>query len=316
MTEGNIFLEQVLRSLPLVQISKGDLNRPLPNDPYDLYIFDGWLPADNQLPNGDLFIINPPSSTPLFTVREESELTDNTQVNTSDPRMTFVDFDSVNIRKFKTLTDIGWAQPLITAEGGPLVLAGERDGRQVAILTFDIHDSVLPLQITWPILMSNLLEWFTPQSIINAPNGLRIGESLAIHPSPEATGVRVTLPNGSTRNLPVDRQTLVFADTDIPGVYRVDMLKGDQIMQSAPFVVNLFTSDESDITPRASISLSGNEVTPTAHEEIGQQEFWPWVGLLALIVLLIEWYVYQRRIQAPTVFAPIFTRQRARGLAR
>jgi hypothetical protein len=128
--------------------------------------------------------------------------------------------------------------------------------------------------------------------------------------------VRITQPNGSTRDLPIDRQTVVFADTESPGVYRIDVLNGSEIIQTSSFAVNLFAPNESNITPQTSISLSGNEVAPSAREEIGQQEFWPWVALLALIVLLIEWYVYQRRIQAPTVFAPVFGRQRARGLAR
>lgn len=312
MTEGNLFLEQVLRSLPSVQAFKGDVTRPLPNDPYDLTIFDGWLPADNQLPAGDLLIINPPRSTAYFTVGAESDQTRNISVSINDPRMTFVDFGAVSILKFHLFSGVDWAQPLITADGGPLLLAGERDGRQIVLFTFDIHDSDLPLQITWPILMSNLLEWFTPQSIINVPGGLRVGQSLSIRPPFEATGVRVTPPDGSTRDLPIDRQTLVFADTETPGVYQIDVLNVSDIIQTGSFAVNLFAPGESNITPQTSISLSGNEVAPSAREEIGQQEFWPWVALLALIVLLIEWYVYQRRIQAPTVFR----RQRARGLAR
>lgn len=314
MTEGNLFLEQVLRSLPNAQAFKGDLTRPLPTDPYDLYIFDSWLPTDNQLPAGDLLIINPPRSTPLFTVGAETDQTRNITVNTNDSRMTFVDFNAVNILKFHQFSGIDWAQPLIAADGGPLVLAGEGDGRQIVLFTFDIHDSDLPLQITWPILMSNLLEWFRPQSIINVPSGMRVGESLSIRPPFEASGVRITLPNGSIRDLPIDRQTVVFADTESPGVYRIDVLNGSEIIQTSSFAVNLFAPNESNITPQTSISLSGNEVAPSAREEIGQQEFWHWIALLALIVLLIEWYVYQRRIQAPTVFAPM--RQRARGLAR
>jgi hypothetical protein len=309
MTEGNLFLEQILRSVPSIQAFKGDLTRPLPNDPYDLYIFDSWLPADNQLPAGDLLIINPPRSTSLFTVGSETDQTANITTNANDSRMTFVDFGAVSVLRFRQFAGVDWAQPLITADGGPLVLAGERDGRQIALFTFDIHDSDLPLQITWPILMSNLLEWFTPQSIINAPGGLRVGESLSIRPPFEATGVRIVLPDGIIRDLATDRQTVVFADTETPGVYQVDNLKGSEVIQSGSFVVNLFAPGESNIAPRGSISLSGNDIAPSAREEVGQQEFWPWVALAALIVLLIEWYVYQRRIQTPTVFAPV--RQRA-----
>jgi len=305
----NLFLEQVLRSLPSVQAFQGDVTRPLPTAPFDLYIFDGWLP--DSLPEGDLLIINPPSTTPLFTVGEEVSGATNIRVNTEDPRMAFVDFGDVNVLKFKSVSGADWADELITAEGGPLLLAGETDGRQVAVLTFDVHDSDLPLQITWPVLMSNLLEWFTPRAAFSAPDGLGIGQSLPIRPPVDASAVRITLPNGSNRTLRVDRETLVFADTDMPGIYTVDIVQDEEVSQSAPFAVNLFVPQESDITPRDSITLGDSVIAPAPREELGQREFWPWVALAALLILMIEWYVYQRRLQVRTVFRPILRLRRA-----
>ncbi len=315
LTASNLFLEQVLRSMPSIEAFKGDIKRPLPTDKYDLYILDSWQPADGQLPDGDLLIINPPSSTSLFTVGTEIKPSGTIKVASNDPRTTFVDFKDVNILKFKGLNGIDWADPLVITDNGPLLVAGEQDGRQVAILTFDIHDSDLPLQITWPILMSNLLEWFTPSSIISVPNGLQVGASLPIRPPLDATGVRVTLPDGSSKDMAIDRQTVVFADTQEPGLYKIDILNGAEIVQSAVLAVNLFAPNESNITPQQTISLSGNTISAATRDEVGQQEFWPWVALLALLILMIEWLVYQRRMQARTVFQPFF-RQSVQGVAR
>ena len=47
-----------MRSLPSVDLVEGDINQGLPTEPYDLYIFDGWLPP--TLPQGDLMFVNPP----------------------------------------------------------------------------------------------------------------------------------------------------------------------------------------------------------------------------------------------------------------
>lgn len=305
----NLFLEQVLRSLPGVQAFQGDVTRPLPNNPYDLYIFDGWMP--DKLPDGDLLIINPPNSTPLFTVGAEVGGANNIIVNADDPRMAFIDFGDVHVLKFKSVTGAAWADKLITSDEGTLLMAGETDGRQVAVLTFDVHDSDLPLQITWPVLMSNLLQWFTPQAAFSAPNGLTIGESLPIRPPLDASAVRVILPDGTQRNLTIGRETLVFADTDSPGIYTVDILKDDEVTQSAPFAVNLFAPNESDITPHDTITLGKDVIAPAVREEVGQREFWPWVALAALLILLIEWYVYQRRLQVRTVFRPNLRLRRA-----
>lgn len=312
LTPGNRFLTQVLRSLPGIEAFQGDTNRPLPNEPYDLYIFDSWLPTGG-LPDGDILFINPPASTPLFTVGADSAETGNISVRRDDPRMAFVDFGSVNVLKFKRIGGADWADTLIEADGGPLLLAGEVDGRQVAVLTFDLHESDLPLQITWPVLVANLLEWFTPQSAINAPDGLRVGDSLPIRPPFEATAVRITLPDGTTRSLEVGRETLVFADTDQPGIYRADILNGSTMMQSAPFAVNLFAPGESNIAPQPTITLSGATIAPSAREEVGQREFWPLAALLALLVLLIEWVVYHRRLQVRTMFRPTLRRREVTG---
>ena len=301
MTRGNLFLEQMLRSLPGIDAFRGDLNRGLPTRPFDLYIFDRWLPA--ELPLGDLLIIAPPASTPLFTVGPLTRGTTDARVNQADPRMTFVDFTNISILEFAQVTGADWATPLISAEGGSLLLAGEIEGRQVAILTFDLAASDLPLQITWPILMSNLLEWFTPGRIASIPGALSVGEALAIRPPLDADLLRITLPDGSVRDLPVARQVL-FAETDQLGSYGLALLRGDEVIGGQDFAVNLFDPQESAIAPRATITLGGQTVAPETGEAVGQFEFWPYVALLGLLILLSEWDVYHRRLRVPTLLRP------------
>jgi Ca-activated chloride channel homolog len=308
MTEGNLFLEQVMRYLPGVIAFKGTINDGLPEQPYDLYVFDGWLPP--TLPQADLLIINPPTSTSLFTVGAESQNIDNPTVEVNDPRMAFVDFSNVNVLNFHVIT-ADWAQTLIRVDGGPLVLAGETSGRQIAIITFDLHESSLPLDLAFPIMMSNMLEWFTPRSAINVPNGLDVGQSLAIRPQTSATTLRITLPDSSTRNINVDRETLIYADTSLTGLYTLEVLNNTTVIETVPFAVNLFDAGESNITPRTEIALGDTVVEQAQREELGQFEFWPFAAFLALLILLIEWQVYHRRMQVPTMMGPVLRRKRA-----
>ncbi len=309
MSEGNLFIEQVLRSLPGVEAFRGDLTRGLPAQPFDLYILDGWLP--NVLPEGDLLIINPPRSTPLFTVGEESRNPGQVRVQSDDPRMNFVDFDSVSLLAYRQISGADWAQTLISAADGPLLLAGEVDGRQVAVLTFDIHNTDLPLQITWPILMANLLDWFAPQGVITATSTLSVGDTLVIRPPLTAEALRITQPGGTVRELPVDRQSMIYAETEQTGVYQLEVVQDGAAQQSQLFTVNLFDSGESDITPQPTITLGSVTITPGAGDEVGQLELWPVVALLALLILLIEWYVYHQRLQTPTLLRPTMPRRAA-----
>ena len=308
MSPGNYFVEQVLRSLPSVELVVGNTERGLPNNPFDLYIFDRWLPP--ILPDGDMLIIDPPASTALFAVAEPSSATANPTVRTSDPRMTFVDFDGVNVAAFKPVT-AEWADALIAVDGGPLLLAGEVDNRQVAILTFNLFESDLPLQIAWPVLVSSLLDWYQPQDIVSAPDGLKVGDSVFIRPPLTASAIRVSLPDGAVSELPAGRDALVFANTGSPGIYMLDVLENGAVSQSSSFAINLFDPGESDITPTTSVTLGEVTVGAAEEEEVGQREFWPWLAAIALALLLIEWFAYHRRQRTPQAFAPVPSGRRA-----
>lgn len=307
MSDGNRFLEQVLRALPNTSAFQGDQRAGLPGDDFDLYIFDGWLPS--VLPDADMLIFNPPSSTPLFTVGETItieagvERFANPRTRRDDPRMAFIDVSGLNLAAFQEVS-ASWAVPLIENDGGPLLLAGETSGRQIAVFTFDLRQSDLPLQIAFPVLMSSLLDWFTPQQIVSAPEGLRVGETIAVTPPTEATAIRITLPDGTPRGLPIDRRTLSFTETTLPGIYRAEALNGEDVIESGAFAVNPLTT-ESDIQPQPTIQLGSVVIGGVQEEEIGQREFWGWLAAAALIVLLIEWYAYHRRLRAPTLFRPL-----------
>ncbi len=297
MSTGNRFLEQVLRSLPGVRTFQGSPDIGLPAGDFDLVILDGWLP--NTLPQSDLLIVNPPSSSSVFTLGEFTDQTSGIHVRRDDPRMTFVDFDAVNILRFRQI-EADWAEPLISAEGGALLLAGEADGRQIAILPFDLHESDLPLQITFPILMTSLLEWYSPEDVFDR-NAFVVGEPVALRLPADAQGVRITLPDGTSREMPLQANP-VFGDTEQPGLYTLDLTHLNQTIDRAYFSVNLFAPLESEITPRTSLTLGQIEITGGEEEEIGQYEFWGWLALIALLLLLVEWYVYWQRTRAPIRF--------------
>src|SRR5690606_32090608 len=103
--------------------------------------------------------------------------------------------------------------------GGDVIVAGENRGRQVAILSFNLLDSDFPLQIAFPIFMSNAIEWMTPANIISGGTGFRVGDVVRINPPLEASSIRVTLPDGSQQDLAVTGDTVVFADTLQHGFY-------------------------------------------------------------------------------------------------
>ena len=91
------------------------------------------------------------------------------------------------------------------------------NAQQIAILPFDLRDSNLPLLIAWPVLMANLMDWFSPADIVSLPDGLSVGDVLVISPPLLAESIRITTPDGSAHELPIAGERVAFANTDQAG---------------------------------------------------------------------------------------------------
>src|SRR5258706_1087527 len=300
VSKGNLFLEQLLASLPGIQPFRAlpgkDGALQIPNEPFDLYLLDGIIPV--ELPAGNLLFVNPPTgSNAFFQVGAPFKEMTNVQVR-EHPLTRFVDWSNVHILQAKTVQLPAWADVLISVDAGPLVFAGEMDNRRIAALTFDLRESDLPLQIAFPILFSNLINQLIPPGAFDAMQPLHPGESLSIAPQPGVQQVVVTSPSGLVFTVPPGVNGFTFTETNEPGYYAVNFIsKGADTV--AYFAVNLFDSSESDIRVRPSIQIGRAAVTSAQPEKIGQLELWPWLAALALLALLIEWPMYHRRNLLP-----------------
>jgi hypothetical protein len=66
--------------------------------------------------------------------------------------------------------------------------------------------------------------------------------------------------------------------------------------QTRRFAVNLFDPNESQIEPRPSVKIGETQVQagPTRRQP---RELWRWAVAFGLLFLLVEWWVYNRRVQ-------------------
>jgi Ca-activated chloride channel homolog len=309
--QNNIFLEEGLRSQSNIQSFRGDVSRStLPESPYDLYVFNNYLP--DTLPDADMLIINPPTDSELFTRLGLSEASTNIRLlERGHPIASFLNLETVNLRQFQLLGNIDWATPIAGATGGTVLWAGENRGRQIAIIPFDLLESDLPLQIAWPVFISNMLQWASPANIVNG-SSLSVGDVLRISPPLGASSARITLPDGTSRDLAISSDAFAFAETQAAGFYRIEILTGETVTESQIVAFNLFGTGESDITPITAINVGGGTVEGEDNEQFSFRELWPALLLLALLILLYEWYLYYKRLRVPTDVQPEIRRTTAR----
>ena len=305
-TPGNTFLERAIGLMPhldpiMVRVTNTLTNARIvqPATPPTLYVFDGVLPE--HLPEtGNLFFIDPPASTGLFAVAGTLTRTQVTHIEAKDSLLRYVDLDDLLIARARAIVSPSWARAVVAAEGGPLLLAGEVNGRRVAILTFDLHQSNLPLQVAFPILIANLSTWLAPTSAIDipaiagSPSALHPGTPVMLRPHIGTTEITVRTPSEKEWTYLVEgSRSIPFAETYELGVYTVEQQSAEKAVQ-AHFAVNLFSELESHIAPQDTIAVGASPVVGEAEGAAGQREWWRWLALIGLIVLMIEWIAHWR----------------------
>ncbi len=152
------------------------------------------------------------------------------------------------------------------------------------VMPFELRRSDLPLQLAFPILLANSIDWLAPPQGLSVPASVNPGEVVGL-----PTGARITTPDGAVST----SDGRGFAATQSLGVYKVSLgeLEGR-------FAVNFINSRESDVTPNPSLLIASGVAARVASGggQTGQREIWPYVAAVSLILLLIEWWIYQRGV--------------------
>lgn len=299
---GNRFLETGLDLLPGVQTTLVPTTTTTFTEStaqIPITILDGVVPP--ELPPGNLLFIAPPASTTYFSVTGELEFPSVRPVSGDEPLLRNVSLSEMSVLKATRIVPGSWARTVVDSDGAPLIVAGERDGRRIVVLAFDLHQSDLPLQVAFPLLLSNLVSYLSPGSGAEAAQ-LTPSEPLALQVDPTITEVVLTRPDGtriSSRNsaeVRLQSGQVVYADTNDLGVYTVEEFQDDELVARRRYAVNLFAPNESRVEPqqRLEVPQTSGLQTAATRERVGRQEFWRWLAALALAVLLIEWIVYHR----------------------
>ena len=302
-TEGNRFMETALSLLPGLTLTRVQPENVSTLPEADLTIIDGSLPPTMTLPAGNLLFIGPIRSTEFFTITGNLENPIPRNAAPDEPLLANLDIETISVLEAAWIDLPDWAQPLIIADPGtgyvgetpPLFFAGEVNGRRIAVLAFDLHRSDLPLQVSFPILLANLMEWLSPKSG-GVPFQIAPGDPLTLAlPPGEVDSVTLLRPDGSRVNLALQNGYLTTDDTLQLGLYEFVWSGGDRTTESLPFTVNLFNPRESSTAPSETLRLVAAEnVELEGLQDRARQEWWRTFASLALLLLFLEWLVYQR----------------------
>ncbi|MDK2971569.1 MAG: hypothetical protein PWP23_1324 [Candidatus Sumerlaeota bacterium] len=292
VSADNYFLEQVLQIDPRITISKIRPADYLPSDEYDIVVFDNCTTGD--LPPGNFLFVNALPPIEGFALNDPADAT-NPQVidwNRVHPLNRFCNFDGLQIGKSLSYTAPRSSVSILEALQTDLITLQETDTQRIVVVGFDIFQSYWPLDVSFPIFMSNLVDYFSRNRMGLYQPSYATGSAIAIYPDKEAVKATVTSPSGRTHEFSFDGiSTAYMTETHEAGVYTVEFDTGTRYL----LPVNLQSPSESLIAPADELAVGGREIIGTDQVVKTNQEIWHWLALAALLFLLIEWFIYTRR---------------------
>jgi hypothetical protein len=266
----------------------------------DLVVFDTWLPR--RLPATSVLAVGPPSGAgATLGLAVGRAVAAGALAAGDDPYGLLRSGDAgghtvdVGAVAVDTITPLGvpsWAYAVLQSGGRPVLVAGQDGARRVAVLGFALANSDWPLQIGFPIVVQNLLDWLAPS--LYGPAGVyHPGDPVALIAAPGATALGVVDPAGHRTAVAPPFPAQPFVDTSVPGLYTVEQHTPAGLRRT------LFAVDAPPLLQSAGTSAPhGAAAAPaptTAKPAQVPVELSSYVAALALLVLAGEWWVAARR---------------------
>ncbi|HZZ30226.1 MAG TPA: VWA domain-containing protein [Pirellulales bacterium] len=223
----------------------------------------------------------------------------------SHPLMQWLDLGDVDIGEARPVTPPAGGTRLIDSNKGTLLAIAPREGFEDAVLGFEIYTTdkegeQVP-NTTWPIRRSFPAFVYAVLGYLGGASGLQTGETIkpgqpiTLKSDTPIDELTVRTPQGLAETVPRSQGGgFHFNETGELGSYEVSA--GKKLVQR--FTVNLFDPLESNLATAKDESIHIGHVTVVgqAGYEPVRQEIWKWLAVAGLAVLLLEWYIYNRRV--------------------
>jgi von Willebrand factor type A domain/Aerotolerance regulator N-terminal len=259
-----------------------------PKMPQSNSLFLGGIPPDEQWSAGE-------TSGPLFIIDSFR----------SHPLLQYVDLGSVQIVEGRGLTLPAGGTELIRTNVGILAGVAPRDAYQDAVLGMGLSrrengeakpNTDWTRERSFPVFLLNSLEFLGGAISSAGSKTIKPGQPAVMSLPNRFDQIQLGKPDGG--KISIDRTgqpQVIFTQTEELGFYEAKATEGDRLLQL--FTVNLYSESESNLKVAQEVRIGNDavEAQPQQKDTV-RQEYWRWLLALALIILSVEWYLYNRRV--------------------
>ncbi len=322
VTTGSLFLQEALRGL---SISDLQIMTPAQYETMreagdagaiDLFVFDRTMPKAGDggvvFDPGRYLVVGDVYTGPGGVVDQgDGPGTQIINWRRTHPLLRDLTLDAVVIGKSRTI-EIPEGSELVslaeTTEGPAIVEMSTGDVRAVMV-GFDPAFSNWPFDVSFVVFLASAVDYLGTQVGVDVDvNARQItpGFVLADRVPTDAGNIRVKLPDGSMSGevIAAPDGRIVYGPIRETGVYSVqwsgsagasDVKDDGKVLRF--YAANLLDAPESDLGTSEVLDLSNRVVSASGRGEITRlKEWWPWLLIGALGVMMLEWWIYNRKV--------------------
>lgn len=269
---------------------------------YDLAIFEGIVPevmprcntlVMGELPKSQWKSLGENSPTPIL------------DFDSSHPLLSAVQMGSVTVINSNNLEGPMGSLSLIESSDGAIGVLAPREGYLDFVLGFSIveidddNNSVInsdwPKKLSFPIFIQNVIANLGGTSRFTSDQNVKPGDLLKLKRNDGVMGLEIETPDGRKELVEAQKEnSFQFSGTDRSGIYRVSNAETKELQRLVP--VNLLDVTESNLTVRQSLDLGYSEYEQISARVPSRKEWWPWLLAAGLVLLIVEWLIYNRRV--------------------
>lgn len=286
VTGKNVFLERVLglmANLELYRTTPEDIGEP---EGYDLYIFDGIMPE--KLPeDGHSILFGPPENNFIsLSGRLEYPSIQPSRHKLFNNLRGDMSFSALKADIYRLPE---WGSPLMETAEGVAAFEGYMDRNRVMVFGFDLHETNLPVQPFFPILMTRAVEELVPGEAQQLTQ-VYAGDSVELSIYPEAREASIITPDGAKIQIAPPFPASAFDETTLTGLYTLEQRLENETLQRL-FYVNA-PSEKEFSNDGPIISAQQEEAAAEGRGGSGGWNLKILLLWLLTVILIAEWWIY------------------------
>jgi Ca-activated chloride channel family protein len=290
VTKGNYFLERLLEAYPNFMVDS--VTEIIPSSweaqttRHDIVILDRISPPSTE--KGNFLLIE--SFSPSIPLSKIGQI-DHPHVldwDRNNPLMANLDLSGLNVESANQVKADRTVRPIIESHQTGLMYSYQKSFLRAVFLGFDLTRSDLPLRVAFPVMMSNIFQWFGPHKLGFSSSQIKAGDPFTIYLEPQTKKLSIRTPSGKWGEHRPISNPFDIAHTGEVGIYTV--VEGEDWRH---FAVNLLDERESDIRV-PTLESSPQKTEAYSGPEPIKRELPLWIVFLLSVstIVIVEWHFW------------------------